>query len=182
MRVLICMDCETMEQLPDYTGPLELAEVPGPDGNLQERKVPPVGADAHLDYIAEPHRRKEHKGQLIHVPDEDWDNETTRAEILAQVRSALAGGTTGLTPEAYALKDTFQEDAMRCFNAHKRPKAGCIDWHDKSKRLGNSLLDHEERKLAKQHGLKAPKQFLCDFCPVASHVEHKKVEKKGLYK
>ena len=181
MRLLICKNCRTIEQLPDYEGPLELALVPSPDGNLIERQVPPEGADIHLDYIAEPHRRQEHEGNLVHVSDDQWANKKVREDIIHQIREAMSGGTTGLDPEAYALKDTFQEDAMKCFNAHRRPQDGCIDWHDRSKKIGNTLLDWSERKLLKKAGIKPKQQYLCDWCPVASHVQTKKFEKKGLY-
>lgn len=182
MRLLICKQCRSIEQLPDYDGPLEKALVPSPDGNLIERMVPPDGADIHLDYLSEPHRRQEHEGNLVHVPDEQWAIEEVRAGIVEQIRNAMAGGTTGLDPEAYALKDTFQEEALKCFDAHRRPQDGCIDWHDRSKRIGNSLLDWSERKLMKKQGISTKKQFLCDFCPVASnYVQKKKFEKKGLY-
>ena len=182
MRLLICKNCETIEQLPDYDGPTELALVPSPDGNLIERQVPPDGADIHLDYVSEPHRRQEHEGNLVHVPDEQWANEKVREDIVEQIRAAMKGGTTGLDPEAYALKDTFQEEALKCFDAHRRPQDGCIDWHDKSKRIGNSLLNWNERKTLKQMGVAPKKQFLCDFCPCASQVQGKKFEKKGLYR
>lgn len=181
MRLLICKTCKTIEQLPDYTGPLEQALVPSPDGNLIERLVPPEGADVHLDYLTEPHRRGEHEGNLVQVPDEQWAVEQVRADVVRQIQEAMAGGTTGLDPEAYALKDTFQEEALKCFAAHRRPQNGCIDWHDRSKRIGNSLLDWSERKLLKKEGITPKKQFLCDFCPVASQVQGKKFEKEGLY-
>lgn len=183
MRLLICSDCKTIEQIPDYEGPLELALVPGPDGNLIEREVPPQGADVHLDHIAAPHSRGEHTGNLVHIPDEQWDIKKVREDIVRQIQEALAGGTTGLDPAAYALKDTFTEDALKCFAAHNRPKDGCIDWHDRSKRIGNPLLDWSDKKMLKQVGAKPKKQYICDFCPVAAnYVQKKKFEKGGLYK
>lgn len=180
MRVLICHNCRSMESIPDYTGPLERAEVPGPDGNLVEQEVPPVGADIHLDHISEPHRRGEHVGTLLHIPDEQWNNREVREGVIAQIRETLTKGVTGLTPEAYAMRDTFTEGALACFKKHGRPSGGCIDWHDRSKKLGNSLLTSEERKIAR--GLPQPKKrYLCDFCPVASWVEKQQFDKSQLY-
>jgi hypothetical protein len=183
MRLLICHTCKTIEEVPDYDGPLEYADVPAPDGTLMKAQVPPVGADHLLEHISEPHRRQEHIGQLVGVDEENWRDTQTRVEILKQIKDQLAGGSTGLHPEAYALKDTFKEDALKCYSKHGRPKDGCVDWHDRSKVLGNSLLTDEERTAARKRGLTSrKKRFLCDFCPVASQVQQKIFDKGGLYK
>lgn len=179
------MDCRTIEELPDYDGPLETARVPAPDGTLMEARVPPVGADHLLDYVAEPHRMKEHRGQLVQIEEKHWHDVPTRNEILKQLQDQLAGGTTGLHPEAYAIKNTFQQDALKCFQKHNRPKDGCIDWEDRSKVIGNSLLTHEEKNAAREHNLllrgKGSKRYLCHFCPVASQVKQKQFDKQGFY-
>lgn len=173
MRLFICLDCQTIEQLPDYEGPM----IWDPE---YKREVPV--ADDLLEYLIAPHKRGEHRGQLLHVQDKDWHSKTKREGILKEVQEGLSGHT-GFDPETYAVRDTFQEDALKCFSAHNRPQDGCIDWHDRSKKLGNSLLTVEEKSDAKKFGLKRQNQrFLCDFCPVASQVQQKKNEKSGLYK
>ena len=63
---------------------------------------------------------------------------------------------TGFHPEFYAQKDTYSEDAMHCFNLHRRPEV-CIDWQDDSRRVT-------------PHDWKGRNVYLCDFCPVASLV------------
>lgn len=182
MRLLICMDCHTIEELPDYNGPLETVRVPAPDGTMMEAQVPPVGEDHLLEHLSEPHRKQEHRGQLVSVPEENWRDTQTRVEILKQLRDQLKGASTGLDPEAYAIKNTFQEDALKCFNAHRRPKDGCIDWESRSKVLGNSLLTEDEKTAARKHGLHSKqKRYLCHFCPVASQVKTKMFDKQGLY-
>lgn len=65
---------------------------------------------------------------------------------------------TGFHPEFYAQKDSYTEDAMRCFNLHRRPQgADCIDWHDDGRRVT-------------PNSWKGREVYLCDFCPVASAV------------
>lgn len=91
--------------------------------------------------------------QLLVVAEKDWANKHTRDEILSNLKQKHSG----FDPAFYDHKNTFQEDALKCFSRHSRPKDGCIDWHDDSKRLtpGNWKKAHV---------------FLCDFCPVASTV------------
>lgn len=171
MRLFICLDCKSIEELPDYDGPMvtdpEYGEVPAQDDLLE--------------HLVEPHRRKQHTGNLVHVDDEHWRDRELRDQIVKQIRSGAKG--EGLGSEAYAVKDTFREEAMKCFNAHRRPQDGCIDYQDRSKILGNSILTYDEKKEAKKAGLKRRQpRFLCDFCVVHTHyVQKKKFEKEGLY-
>lgn len=194
MRLLICLDCKTIEPLPNYDGPLERALVPAPDGTLQPAEVPPMGADTVLDHLSSPHARREHRGNLVTVEDEEWDDNSKRVEIIKQIEAGLNEGVAGLGADAYALKDTLTEDAVKCFNRHGRPEK-CIDWHTRSKLLGNSLLSDDEKKAAKEasravaalakkspRGRQGPtKRYLCDFCPVATKVQQAMFDKKGLY-
>ena len=75
-------------------------------------------------------------------------------------RDDILGGLkerwTGFHPEFYATKDTYLEDAMRCYNLHRRPTT-CIDWHDDGRRVTPASWKGRE-------------VYLCDFCPVASAV------------
>jgi hypothetical protein len=76
---------------------------------------------------------------------------------------------TGFDPEFYATKDTFQEDAMRCFNLHRRPQgADCIDWQADYRRVT-------------PHDWKGRNVYLCDFCPVASSVKTAQRLALGVY-
>lgn len=159
MRLLICLNCVTVEELPDFKG-----DNPEEDVLLEElagRHAGPKPIDGskvtkRLDFGPD----ERHFGNMLHIEDEVWGNPKYRDEILAQIKS----GTTGFESDFYATKNTFVEDAGKCYNAHQRPKDFCIDWHNKTKRLGNPLK-----------GSKA-KVFLCDFCVVASRVNTAKAE------
>jgi hypothetical protein len=77
---------------------------------------------------------------------------------------------TGFHPEFYATKDTYKEDAMRCYNLHRRPKGtDCIDWRDDGRRLTPAAWKGRE-------------VYLCDFCPVASQVTTAIRHAAGMYK
>jgi len=158
VRLLICMECKTTEQLPDF------------EGN--------PAADDTLNYAIIPHAYpsgEKHRGHLMKVEKKHWDSPSTRRAIENQIRESA--GHTGLDTEFYATKDTLGEDALKCFNAHNR-NPGCSDYRSSKKRL-SAGTDAERKKL----GL-APmpsKTFLCDFCPVKSMVQERVFAKAGLY-
>lgn len=147
MRLLICFDrgCRTMEEIPDFDGPPE--------------------HDVLLDLVVEKHQHTpETTGNLLHIEDKDWNDQQKREAILDEIRK----NTTGFESEFYATKNTFVEDAGKCYNRHNRPKDFCIDWHDESKRLSNPMKQSQT------------KVYLCDFCVVSSRVNEKKFD-KGLW-
>lgn len=86
-----------------------------------------------------------------------------------EILKGLKERWTGFEPEFYATKDTFTEDALRCYDLHRRPKGtDCIDWQSDRKRL-----TPENR----------PKHvYLCDFCPVASTVATAMRHVRGMYR
>lgn len=164
MRLLMCLECRSLEELPDYSGPSE--------------------GDVLLEELAGRHEFAPgypHHGNLIAIKDEDWANEKWRKDVIKQLWSDA--GHTGLEPEFYETKNTFQDEAMKCFSAHMRPQNGCIDWKDKAKRLGNSMLDDDDRAVAKEHGLKRKRAvYLCDFCPAKfNYVQKQAYSAAGLY-
>jgi hypothetical protein len=81
------------------------------------------------------------------------------------------GGKTGFDPQYYEDKNTYVEDAAKCFTAHRR-QIPCIDWHSDKKRIGNPT------KLGWEAG---PKVYLCDFCVVRSSVDTEKRHQAGEY-
>jgi len=152
VRLLICRDCRTIEELPDFTGPVE--------------------HDVLLDHAVEPHKfpnGEPHFGNLADVDEVAWRDDSQRQQIIDQIRSK----TTGLAGEFYATVNTFEADAMKCYSRHNRPDQGCIDWKIEKKRLGNPT------KLGWQAG---PKVYLCDFCPVKSWVKTQERHQAGAYK
>lgn len=138
--------------MPDYAGPVE--------------------GDVVLDDLVNRHPRfpngEPHKALLMRVEEKYWNDVSARKQILAEL-----GLTHGLGDEWYADKCTYEEEALRCFNNHSRPKQGCIDWQDDNKRIGNPT------KIGWKAG---PKVYLCNFCPVRSWVDTQKRHAKGLYK
>lgn len=157
LRLLICHDCTSIEELPDYHGDPR-------DDHL-------------LEHLVQAHRfpnGEEHIGALADVERDQWENPEIRKAIIeriGQYRKPGEGG--GVGAEFYATKDTFREDAIKCFNQHGRPKGGCIDYKDDRKRLGNPT------KEGWQQGAKI---YLCDFCPVKTYVTTEIRHKRGAYR
>jgi|SRR5687767_2396626 len=152
LRLLICHDCQSIEELPDFKG--------RPDD------------DVLLAHLVQGHRfpnGEEHIGVLCDVEKSHWENAGTRAEIVARIGKK---GATGFEAEFYATKQTFQDDALKCYDKHSRPKQGCIDYRNDEKRLGNPTKDGWRQ---------GPKIFLCDFCPVKTWVMTEQRNKMGAY-
>jgi hypothetical protein len=103
----------------------------------------------------EPHRfpdGQKHVGNLfVGVPDKALENMAAREQIEREIWGAKA--------EMASFKDTFLEDAQKCYSGHGRPKMGCIDYKDDKKRLGNPVKNQHVGKV-----------YLCDFCVVHSFV------------
>lgn len=167
-RLLVCRECKTIEELPLYSGPKELeAQDPVLDRVVQRHHQ--LHGDMRSDAAAllvasedpcncdektvfDVHGRRQPNPLRIHGRHTFWEGH--RDDVL----KGLAERWTGFNPEFYATKDTYKEDAMRCYNLHRRPQgADCIDWHDDGRRVT-------------PHDWKGRNVYLCDFCPVASAV------------
>lgn len=161
IRLLQCITCKSLEELPDYEG--------NPDH------------DFLLQALVKNHKfpdGNEHFGHLHKVEKKFWDSPSTRASIEAQIREK--SGHTGFNAEYYATKNTFQEDAHSCFAAHNRNPA-CSDYKTDSKRLTPGTA--AERKAAGLPKYRSPKDaYLCQFCPVHSLVVTAARAKAGQYK
>jgi hypothetical protein len=162
----VCRECQTIDQLPLFDGPKELeAQDPLLD-SVVRRHVQRHGdmrTDAAALLVADdskPCNCELHKSRGPTF----WEGH--RDDILKN----LGERWTGFHPEFYATKDTFQEDAMRCYNIHRRPKGtDCIDYHDDSRRLTPA-------------NWKGREVYLCDFCPVSSTVTTAIRHAAGMYK
>jgi hypothetical protein len=163
MRLLRCFDCKTMEEFPD------------PPKGVDPKNISP-GEDPLLDALLEKHKtnQQEHLGQMFDIPDKDWANPDARKQILEQINEK----TTGFEQEFYDVKNTFQEDALKCFQEHNRPDR-CIDWLSDRKKLGRAT---PEGKAWQKQNQKAPQTYLCHFCPVASKVMVAQRAAAGAYK
>ena len=164
IRLLYCYQCKTIEELPDFEG--------HPDD------------DVFLELAIEKHESAgiRHSGFLSKIGVKLWSQEKFRKEIIKNLRDRVGGGLADIDPDYYTTKATFFEDAMKCYSAHLRPKEGCPDWRSESKKLVPKT--HAERK---ELGLPDPGKenstnvFLCDFCPVKTHVVTQMRKKSGMY-
>lgn len=153
VRLLVCRDCTTVEDLPWYEGP--------PEG------------DEMLTYLASKHvypNGERHFGHLMDIEKKCWEIPSARKQILSEL-----GVTTGLGAETYAHIETFKEDAAKCFKAHRR-SIPCIDWHSDKKRIQNPT------KTGWKNWRPNPMSvYLCDYCVCASHVMTEKQKAAGAY-
>ena len=171
MRLLYCRIEGTLEEVPD------LGREPG-EGEVD----PLVEALVHQHTARDPMghgdvRLEVSPFRLFEVDAAEWrDN---RKKIIDTVNKKNA--EVGFDTWVYEARDTYREDALHCYSAHHRPKQGCIDWRDESKLLGHPTEDG--RASAKEsYKLAAKGPYLCDFCPVRSHVETEVNHRRGLYK
>jgi hypothetical protein len=73
------------------------------------------------------------------------------------------------------------EDAMKCYQAHNKPKDGCNDWHHSDKMLiPNTIKERRKEGLESYENASGVKTYLCDFCPVAIGVAQRKQKLMGL--
>lgn len=171
-RVLICFECKTQEQIPDYP----------PTDNPNN--------DVTLHYVDEKHggqTDRPHYRTVLRIPLVAWEDMPARRQILAQAWKE----EKGLSPSYYDLKDTLKEDAVNCHKLHNR-QVPCLDWHDHSKKLRPPTRKDRkqaarELELAGQRNnldldrlaSGGPTIFLCDFCPVAVAVDYAKRKELG---
>lgn len=144
VRLWVCRECKSIDVLPPYDGPAE--------------------RDVLLEDTASRHMTewRTHECSLVKVPESYWNSDKVREQIVYQLSQGGSQGLDEVDPDYYATKDTYREDALKCFDRHNRPAgADCIDWKDSTKRIGNPT----------QEGWKTgAKVFLCDFCPVRAQV------------
>jgi hypothetical protein len=146
-RLLACYDCLTLEKLPPYEG--------REDANGVYLDYDPV-----LEHLLEPHRTngEPHRGMLLRVPAEVWDDMKARQNISRELFKEEA--------ERAAFKDTLTEDANTCYVRHNRPgrelNLDCGDYRSDKKRIGNPSRSRAAAHLAPV--------YLCDFCPYKSQV------------
>lgn len=154
MRLLVCKDCRSIEELPDYAGN------PRDDVLLEDT------VSRHM------YEGITHEVALIKVPVKWWNDKNIQSKLIKQISQ---GGSKGLEEieggeDYYGTRDTYREDALKCFQRHGRPKEGCIDYQNHDKRIGNPTSE----------GWKTgPRVYACNFCPVQTWVDKKKREEQG---
>lgn len=155
LRLVVCKDCKSIEELPPYDGPVQ--------------------KDILLEDTLSRHMTEwsTHEVALIRVPESYWRNKPVQDRIVQQISQ---GGSRGIeeleeAQDYYGTRDTYREDALKCFNRHQRPKEGCIDYQNPDKRIGNPTSE----------GWKTgPRVYACNFCPVQVWVDKKKAEGAGV--
>jgi hypothetical protein len=161
IRLLYCYNCTTIEELPDFEGRPE--------------------DDILLELMIEKHQSAgiPHNGFLSKIGVHIWSQEKFRKEIIKNLRTKVGGGLADIDPEYYSTKATFAEDAMKCYNLHLRPVDGCYDYaSDKKKLIPKTQAERKELGLAAS----TSNIYLCDFCPVKSHVVTQQRKQAGMYK
>lgn len=171
VRVLVCGECKTYEELADFDGPPEY--------------------DEDLALAVSKHQHGTGRTKVPHAPatlfkalESEWRKPEVKAETIKQVQNALdPNGTTGLDSAAYEMVDNFRADALECFNRHNRNPA-CGDYKIPEKRLvPDTRRERLELGLNPRYDARNPglTKYLCDYCPVKSMVQQVAYKKAGLY-
>jgi len=163
-RLLYCLVCQTLEELPPYDG------VPEQDHLLA------IACETHVFPSGEPH-----KGKLFVLPLRAWAKTESKKEIIRQIKGGGSAGLDEIDDKFYESRSNFMEGAMECYKKHNKPKDGCSEWHDKGKLLvPNTVKERKAEGMAKYQDEAGPKTYLCDFCPVAIGVAQRKRKLLGL--
>jgi hypothetical protein len=117
-RLLYCLVCQTLEELPPY------------DGDPEQDHLLAIAVEPHTFPSGEPH-----KGKLFVLPLRAWAKSESKKEIIRQIKGGGSKGLAEVDDTFYESRSTFLEDAMKCYVAHRKPKDGCTDWQHSSKLL-----------------------------------------------
>lgn len=174
MRLLLCAVCKSLEELPDYVGPV--------DGDrVLEELVRQHRQLSHMKSKDRQGRTINHESdgiaRLFQIDDDQWLS--NRDAVIKQINTKA--NETGFDGWVYEARNTYAEDALKCFSRHGRPTEGCVDYWDDSKRIGRPTA--EGRLVIRENyrmGERDP--HLCMFCPVHSYVTTMVRWKKGMYK
>lgn len=148
IRLLYCRTCGSIEELPDFDGPPQYDDL--------------------LNISVERHRfpsGDEHIGSLFKVDIRVWAQYEARRKIIEQIKGGASKGLGEIDEAFYDTKSQFAEDALKCYQAHQRPKGQCPDYMSDSKvLLPNTKADRKELGLADLSKVGGPKTKLCQFC------------------
>lgn len=163
IRVLQCLTCRTLEELPDYEGPRE--------------------HDVLLETLSSRHRFDSgtpHLGHLHRIEAKHWNSPSTKRAIIAQINEK--SGHTGLDPAYYDAKNTFQLDAITCWKKHNKP-AFCSDYKRDDKEIKpDTRAERKAEGLGKYEAHGNARRFVCEFCVCHSYVQQAQRRKAGLDK
>lgn len=156
IRLLHCLVCSSIEELPMHHGPAET------DVLLE------ISVEKHKFPSGEPH-----KGKLYVLPVKTWTDQKQKKAIIDQLKGGGSGGLADVDPEYYNTKMTFHEDAMKCWSAHNRPgdkAVGCQDYQSESKRLLPDTAKERKELGLESAASSGMKVYLCQFCPYQQRV------------
>lgn len=163
-RLLYCLVCQTLEELPPYDG------APEQDVLLQ------IACENHVFDSGEPH-----KGKLFVVPLRAWANRESKREIIRQIKGGGSKGLAEVDETFYDSRSNFMDDAMGCWRQHNKPKDNCDEFHEKHKMLVPSTAkDRKKEGMERYQDSPGKKTYLCDFCPVAVAVAQRKRKILGI--
>jgi hypothetical protein len=166
LRLLYCLVCKTLEELPPF------------DGRPENDTYLMLACEGHVFPSGDPH-----KGRLFRLPVAYWANEEIRKGIIDQIKGGGSKGLDEVDPDYYASRSTFAEDALKCYQRHQRPTDGCSEYMDSSKiLLPKTAVERKELGLPSPKNAPGPKVFLCTMCPIHSIVTTRKRALLGLYK
>ena len=162
-RLLFCLVCQTLEELPPF------------DGNPEQDYLLAIACEAHVFPSGEPH-----KGKLFSLPLKVWAKTESKKEIIRQVKGGGSAVLAEIDDSFYDSRSNFMEDAMSCYKQHNKPKDGCSDWHTKHYLLiPKTVKERKAEGMARYQDESGPKTYLCDFCPVAIGVAQRKQKLMG---
>jgi len=109
------------------------------------------------------------------LPLRAWAKTESKKEIIRQIKGGGSKGLAEVDDTFYDSRSTFLEDAMKCYQAHNKPKEGCSDWQHSSKLLiPNTIKERKAEGMARYQDEAGPKTYLCNFCPVSIAVNQRK--------
>jgi hypothetical protein len=164
VRLLFCHTCRSVQAVPEFHGPIEY------DDTLNYRLAEHLFADG-----------RSHELVVGDIEEEQWAKKTVRDDIIFHMAEEMGfvppGSGDGLGPTFYAVKATYEEDAIMCWKKHKRT-LDCGDYRtDKMRILPDTRGDRKELGLSPRR----QPQWLCSFCPVQSIKDQKQRAAAGSY-
>ena len=168
MRLLKCLRCRTLEEVPDYEGP-EGGE------NTQE-------FDLGLKFFTDQHvngKCNREDFATVRFPTRFWIIPKVKEGIIANVNNG-AEGLDVFGTNFYPTKANLTADAMNCWIKDHNSTEDCDDYKSDKKQI---KPDTAKERLAAglEKEARGPKVYLCDYCPYKSLVQKKAFKKQGHY-
>ena len=166
VRLLVCHNHESVEEVP-WCGEDNNCTHPGCVDPLMFR------VNAHGDNC---------RVSLVDIETAVWNNPANRPELLRRIAARTNPGEgEGIGEPLYALKDTFTEDAAKCWKRHGRT-TDCADYRHISKKLvPDTRGERKDLGLETRAKFVPTQTFLCDFCPYKSILQTKMGSDKYKY-